>query len=162
MPSSVSAPEAPPDALAAFRQRLASGRFTAVLGRALRRTLRDAAAEAGLDAEVGAVRLALARLLTEERDPSRLAAAVARLTAVSVQAARLRQPTGADSELDALQAALFHEIEALDAEFAAKRASPLAISAESPSPVEPGRVPAERVVFGERVSAWGESESDWQ
>jgi hypothetical protein len=117
------APEAATDALAAFRDRLVSGRFSAILGRALRRTLRDAAADAGLDAEVGALRLALARLLTEERDPSRLAAGVARLTAVSVQATRLRQLAG--SEENDLQAIFLRELEAIDAEFAAKKLIPL-------------------------------------
>jgi hypothetical protein len=110
------APE-PADALAIFRARLEAGRFNAVLGRAMRRTLHDAAAEFGLEAEVGAIRLALARLLHEEQDPSRLAAGVARLAAVAVQAARLRQPV--DSGVDAVQAAILREIEAIDAEIAA-------------------------------------------
>jgi hypothetical protein len=82
--------DAAPGSLAAFRARLAAGNYDAVLGPGLRGTLRGAAADAGLEAEIGALRLALARLLQEEGDPTRLAAGVARVAGVSVQAARLR------------------------------------------------------------------------
>jgi hypothetical protein len=78
------------DRQAAFRARLAAGDFDAVLGPGLREVLRGAAADPGLDAEIGALRVALARLLEDERDASRLAAGVARVAGVAVQAARLR------------------------------------------------------------------------
>jgi hypothetical protein len=133
MPNSVSTPPSPEsaqsptpatpqDALSAFRARLASGRFSTVLGAPLRRTIRDAATDPGLDAEVGALRLALARLLTEERDPSRLAAGVARLTAVAVQAARLRQ--SADDDPNDIRAILARALAELDADLAAEQTTP--------------------------------------
>jgi hypothetical protein len=100
--------------LAAFRARLAAGDFDVVLGPGLKETLRSAAEQAGLDAEVGALRLALVRLLEEERDPSRLAAGIAKVAGVSVQAARLRQ--SADADADDLRTLLERGVAKLDAE----------------------------------------------
>jgi hypothetical protein len=99
---------------AAFRARLAAGDYDAVLGPALRRVLRGAAADPGMEAEIGALRLALIRLLDEERDPSRLAAGVARLASVAVQAARLRQ--GGESTWKELQALLERELAEIEGE----------------------------------------------
>ena len=98
---------------AAFRSRLATGDYETVIGSALRRVLLEAAAAPNLDEEIGALRVSLARLLQEERDPSRLAAGVARLTGVAVQAAKLRQG-GAD--VDAIRAALERTLAEIDAE----------------------------------------------
>jgi hypothetical protein len=102
--------------LRTFRDRLAGGDYDALLGRGLRRTLRAAAADGGLEAEIGALRLALAKLLQEEHDPSRLAAGVSRVAGVAVQAARLR--TSSDSDLDDIRAMLLRELESIEAEFA--------------------------------------------
>ena len=125
-PKSAQTPVAEPnDPLAAFRARLESGRFNAVLGHALRRTMRDAAADTGLDAEVAALRLALARLLTEERDPSKLAAGIARLAAVAVQAAHLRHP--ADPQRAEYRAHLLRVLAEIDAEQAAAQAARAAL-----------------------------------
>jgi hypothetical protein len=82
--------------LARFRKRLNAGNYHALMGLGLRRTLSDAAADTSLEVEVGALRLALSRLLIEEPDPSRLAAGTARIASVAVQAARLRASTVAD------------------------------------------------------------------
>jgi hypothetical protein len=84
--------------MAAFRERLAAGDYDAVLGPGLREALRGAAADASLEAEIGALRLVLARLIQEEGDPARLASGVARVAGVSVQAARLRQGVAGDGE----------------------------------------------------------------
>jgi hypothetical protein len=104
-----------PENLRAFRDRLAGGDYDALLGRGLRRTLRAAAADGGLEAEIGALRLALAKLLQEEHDPSRLAAGVSRVAGVAVQAARLR--TSADADLDEIRAMLLRELETIETEF---------------------------------------------
>jgi hypothetical protein len=93
---------------------LAAGDFDAVLGPGLRGTLRGAAADPGLDAEIGALRLALVRLLDEERDPSRLAAGVARVAGVALQAAKLRQ--GGDVESEQLRAVLGRALVELETE----------------------------------------------
>ena len=106
--------------LALFRKRLEAGNYDAILGLGLRRTLRGAAADSGLEAETGALRLALVRLLTDESDPSRLAAGVARLTTVSVQVARLRNAP--DADLDAIRAHLIRELDAIELEQAEERA----------------------------------------
>lgn len=109
------------EGLAAFRARLAAGDYDALLGPGLRGTLRGAAQDPGLEAEVGALRLALVRLLDEERDPSRLAAGVARVAGVSVQAARLRK--NADADTQELRALLLREAAKLEAELDAERAT---------------------------------------
>jgi hypothetical protein len=102
--------------LARFRERLATGSYDAVIGEGLRSTLRAAAADTSLAAEIGALRLTLVRLLNEEHDPSRLAAGVSRIAAVAVQAARLRG--GPDGELDQIRTLLLRELDAVEKEFA--------------------------------------------
>ncbi|MFT4039761.1 MAG: hypothetical protein QM692_16390, partial [Thermomicrobiales bacterium] len=94
---------------ARFQALLATGDYDTVLGEGLRAALAGAAADGGLEAEIGALRLTLARLLQEEADPAKLAASVARVAAVSVQAARLRQ--GAGDAGDELRAALLRELD---------------------------------------------------
>lgn len=100
--------------LAIFQARVLAGDYEALLGSGLRGTLRGAAADSGLEAEIGALRLALARLLQEERDPSRLATGVARVAGVAVQAVRLRQH--ADGQGDALQELMSEALAAAEAE----------------------------------------------
>lgn len=100
-----------------FQARLATGDYDALLGAGLREALRGAAADDGLEAEIGALRLALARLLQEEGDPSRLATGVARVAGVAVQAARLRRVPGAGDEL---REALLQGLAGYEAERAAK------------------------------------------
>lgn len=102
--------------LARFRERLAGGSYDAVIGMGLRRTLRGAAADTGLEAEIGALRLTLVRLLNEEHDPSRLAAGVSRVASVAVQAARLRG--GPDADLNEIQTLMMRELEAVEREYA--------------------------------------------
>lgn len=106
----------PRDLLARFRDRLLAGSYDAVIGQGLRRTLRAAARDTGLETEIGALRLALARLLMEEGDPSRLAAGVSRVAAVAVQAARLRN--GPHADLDEIRALMLRELEAVETEYA--------------------------------------------
>lgn len=81
-----------------FRARLAAGDYDALLGPELRDTLRGAAADLSLQDEIGALRIAIARLLREEGDAQRLAAGLARVTDVSVRAARLRGANAAEAE----------------------------------------------------------------
>lgn len=89
--------EEAPGALAEeFRRRLAGGDYRALYGEALEAVLAQAAAGRDLADEIGALRVALARLLVEERDPTRLATAVARVAGVAVQAARTRRALGAE------------------------------------------------------------------
>lgn len=78
-------------AAAAFRRRLAEGDYRALYGPGIGETVARAAADPGLDDEIGALRVTLARLLLEEADAARLATAVARLAQVAVQAARVRR-----------------------------------------------------------------------
>ncbi|MBA2597062.1 MAG: hypothetical protein M3Q50_09490 [Chloroflexota bacterium] len=97
-----------------FRARLAAGNYDAVLGRGLRNSLRDAATDTGLETEIGALRLTLARLLQEETNPSRLAAGVARVAGVAVQAARLR--TNPDADFEELRSVLMRGLDTIESE----------------------------------------------
>ena len=101
---------------AAFRARLATGDYETVVGPELRRVLQGALVAPDLEEELGAVRVSLARLIHEERDPSRLAAGVARLTSVAVQAARLRQ--SGNAEADTITAILEKTLAEIEAEAA--------------------------------------------
>ncbi|HEV2109045.1 MAG TPA: hypothetical protein VGR16_12345, partial [Thermomicrobiales bacterium] len=65
--------EADSEAAHEFRRRVAHGEYQDLFDTALARIIAQAAAQQGLDDEIGAVRYALARLLAEERDASRLA-----------------------------------------------------------------------------------------
>jgi hypothetical protein len=125
------APPAPDDPVAdpgeRFYAALAPGDFDALLGRSLRRALRQAAADPGLDLEVGALRLTLIRLLDAESDPHRLAADIARVARVALQAAALRPAP--DTESDKIRSHLEREFAILDREMeeAARREPPRAL-----------------------------------
>jgi hypothetical protein len=105
------------DRLAVFRARLAAGEADALVKPEVRAGLRRVAADPGLEAEVGAVRVALVRLLEEEGDASRLATGIARLAGVAVQAARLRQGGGSTET----QATLRRVLAEIDAEVEERR-----------------------------------------
>jgi hypothetical protein len=105
-----------PDTPSLFRARLAAGDYDALIGQGLRRTLQHAAADATLEAEIGALRVALAKLLNEEDDPSRLAAGVSRVAGVAVQAARLRNSASADGE--SLRSAMLRALDEVEKEHA--------------------------------------------
>lgn len=91
-----------------FRERLERGQYDGLLDPSLRAVLREGAAIRGVNEELGAIRFALAKLLTEEGDAGKLAAGVARLTTAAVQAMRMSQ-TLAD-ETDQSLADLLNEI----------------------------------------------------
>src|SRR5918998_441108 len=76
---------------AAFRTRLESGDYRALLGRRLGEVMAEAAGEAGVGDELGALRIVMARLLTEEDDLVVQAQLVARIASVSIQAARAQR-----------------------------------------------------------------------
>jgi hypothetical protein len=76
---------------AAFRERLEAGDYRALLGRRLGEVMAEAAGEAGVADELGALRVVMARLLTEEDDLVVLAQLVARIASVSIQAARVQR-----------------------------------------------------------------------
>jgi hypothetical protein len=82
----------PEDAAAReFRRRLATGEYRALFGAALTEAIEQAAAERGLADEIGILRVVLARLLVEERDPAQLAVSVSKVAAVAIQAARAQR-----------------------------------------------------------------------
>ncbi len=83
--------EETPGAGEEFRRRLALRDYRALFGEDLTEVMAQASAAPALQDELGAVRIVLARLLIEERDPARLAAGVARLTSIAVQAARVQR-----------------------------------------------------------------------
>jgi hypothetical protein len=107
-------PKSQPDGLTLFRARLRTGDYDAVIGRQLRRALREASAIPDLDAEIGALRLTLIRLLQEESDPSRLASSVARLGAVAAHISRLRR--NSHDGHNEIGAYLSHTLAEIDAE----------------------------------------------
>lgn len=77
-----------------FRTRIAAGRYDDLFDVPVRNVLREGAAIRGLDEELGAIRFALAKLLAEELDASKLAMGVARLTSAAVQTMKLDQSMG--------------------------------------------------------------------
>lgn len=81
-----------------FHARVAQGRYDELLEPSLRDVLRDGAAIRGLDEELGAIRFALAKLLAEEQDAGKLASGVARLTSASVQAMKMGQAIGDETD----------------------------------------------------------------
>jgi hypothetical protein len=93
---------------AAFQRRVDRGRYDELLSPQIRALLQAGATIRGLDEELGAIRFALAKLIAEEQDASKLAAGIARLTSASVQAMKLGQLLGDAS--DASLADLFNEI----------------------------------------------------
>jgi hypothetical protein len=72
-------------------------------------------AEPGLNEEIGALRFVLQRLLAEEDDLARLAAGVARIASVVVQAAKAQQ-TMTGNQSDELAEALMRALADLDGE----------------------------------------------
>ena len=81
-----------PDSRAAtFRARLESSDYRELLGDRLGEVMAEAAAEAGVADELGALRIVMARLLTEEEDLAVLAPLIARIASVSIQAARVQR-----------------------------------------------------------------------
>lgn len=102
-------------AVAAFRERLASGDYRALYEQRLGEVIAQAAALGGLADEIGALRFVLARLLAEEEDVSKLAVGVARVTAVAVNAARTQRAISGDAA-EGLTAALTQILAELDGE----------------------------------------------
>ncbi|MEA2598502.1 MAG: hypothetical protein QOF01_4971 [Thermomicrobiales bacterium] len=78
-------------AAAEFRRRLDEGDYRRLFDEKLREVIAQAAAERSLADEIGALRVVLARLLLEEDDLAKLVPGVARLTSVTVQAARAQR-----------------------------------------------------------------------
>lgn len=103
-----------------FAERLSAGNYASLLTPGLRDALRQASADAGLEAEIGALRVALLRLLQEERDPSRMAAGVARVAGVALQALRAQQAGHAGGP--ELQLMVVQTLLTIEAEEAAGRA----------------------------------------
>ncbi len=90
---------------AAFRARLESGDYRKLFDDRLGEVMAQAAAEIGVADELGALRIVMARLLTEQDDPVVLAPLIARIASVSIQAARVQRAINgqlAESLTDAL------------------------------------------------------------
>jgi len=100
---------------ARFARAVARGEFGELFGGRLREVLAGAAAERGLTEELGALRVALVRLLSEEEDAGKLALGVARLAHAT---ARLRREeralaeAGGVAEWDAVVAQVLAELDA--------------------------------------------------
>src|SRR3954454_15324785 len=78
-------------AKAAFRERLESGDYRELFGGRLGEVMAQAAEEAGVTAELGMLRVVMARLMEEEDDLVVLAGLIARVASVSIQAARIQR-----------------------------------------------------------------------
>ena len=98
-----------------FRELLARGEYRALFEPPLGEVLTQAAAERPLLDEIGALRVALARLLAEEEDASKLAVGVARLAGVAIQAAKAQRTISGD-EANGLTDALAHILDVLGPE----------------------------------------------
>ena len=84
-----------------FQENLARGKYSELLDRSIQSVIEEAAAIQGIEQELGAVRFALAKVVSEVEDPNQLATSVARLAACTAQLLRVVRPTAkeADEEL---------------------------------------------------------------
>jgi hypothetical protein len=78
-------------ARAAFRARLESGDYRELFGGGLGEVMAQAAEQADVSDELGALRIVMARLMEEEDDLVVMAGLVARVASVSIQAARIQR-----------------------------------------------------------------------
>jgi hypothetical protein len=78
-------------AAAEFRARMDSGDYRGLFGERLSALMAQAAADGGVADELAVLRIVMARLLAEETDPVVLAKSIARVAAVSIQAARAQR-----------------------------------------------------------------------
>jgi hypothetical protein len=78
-------------AATAFRARLEAGDYRELFGGRLGELMAQAAEEAGVTQELGALRIVMARLMEEEDDLIELAPLIARIASVSIQAARVQR-----------------------------------------------------------------------
>lgn len=85
------------DAGSLFLERLGRGDYQDLLEPEIWQAIEQAGAEQGLTTEIGVLRLVLARLLSEEQDPARLASSAARVSGALVQAARAQQTLRGDA-----------------------------------------------------------------
>ena len=102
------------EAAAEFRRRMEAGDYRGLFGERLSGLMAQAAADGGVADELAVLRIVMARLVNEEDDPVTLAKAVARVAAVSIQAARAQRAISgqiAEGLTDALTTILM-EIEA--------------------------------------------------
>lgn len=98
---------------AAFQRRVQSGSYEELIKPEVRALMQTGATIRGVDEELGAIRFALAKLLAEEPDATRLATGVARLTSASVQIVKLGQALGdaADESLAELLDGILIDLE---------------------------------------------------
>jgi hypothetical protein len=84
-------PPALDERAAEFERRLARGEYRQLFGEVLREIIEQAAEKPGLADEIGVLRVVLARLMVEERDPKQLAESVSRVARVAIEAARAQR-----------------------------------------------------------------------
>jgi hypothetical protein len=97
-----------------FRRRVMRGEYGGLFDEPVRRILAEAAEEKGLDVELGALRLMMARLLMEDGDPIKQAVAISR---VATAAARIVKTGAAIEEpRDTLQEWITEHLRELDRE----------------------------------------------
>ena len=116
-----------------FRRRLARGQYRELFDAPLMRILNQAAGQSQLDDELGAVRYALARLLAEEADASRLALGVARLAHASVATSRERRES-APPKSDGLTEAMTRVLKEIEEQEELEAATAPTDSVESKPP----------------------------
>src|SRR5690606_18058477 len=79
------------EASEAFAARLASGRYRELFERQVAAVLAEAGQDVSLADEIGALRLAMAKVLAEEDDPARLAASISRIVDAVVRAVKAQR-----------------------------------------------------------------------
>lgn len=99
-------PPAQPSPADRYAAKLAAAEsYRDLIGPKLSRLMREAAEEQSLTDEIGMLRIAMTRVMSEEHDPARLASAVSRLATAAVHTMRAQRAidgTLADSLTDAL------------------------------------------------------------
>ena len=85
-------------AAAEFRAGVAGGDYRGLFDQGLAQIMAQAGRERGLGDEIGALRVALARLLAEEEDAGKLALGIARITSAAARAARAQQALMGDPD----------------------------------------------------------------
>lgn len=74
-----------------FRQRVQRGDFAALFAGKFRELIQQAGLEEGLTNEIGALRLAVVRLIMEEEDPTKMATALSKVTNATVNAMKAQE-----------------------------------------------------------------------
>jgi hypothetical protein len=136
-----------------FRERVARGDYDQLYDPSLRMLMKNGAIK-GIEEELGAIRYALAKLLSEEQDASKLATGVARLASAAERLIRVVKPNAEESG-DAVITAINQILIDLEKEARAARLAgrptPRIDAPRKPLPIAAGTSRGSAPVLGRRT-----------